>query len=798
MIEDEEIPNLEQDSGNDQIPTLLEVSDSELQDLRRRSSDSDSFHTERSDSNSLQIELETKPIPSQDVGSNQQKRLPPEEEKMIRNFFAEVIFPSNPADEHQPSGERLKTLFISHPQVALTIYRHPESLEKAGILNPEQAQDLSSSFSQLMGVDLHKIINPKSISDEDVAGALETIPVEQFELISSEINSWLDNFDFKTEAGTERLAETIPDNAGGNFGTFMKRVFLDYFDNQATVDKRAAVASFLRESGAYDGDSKKLVALLKGAGPYMQKALQLCADFTLDKALKNDLGELKTGLSPIHPEIKKAIFAEIIEQSNGRILNIENIRTLGAASVGEALNAKITSAGPEGEAVTRNVIIKLLRPGIQQRAAREREFFERVAAEIPGMAGTFKGIADQVEQELDLSKEANNVRLAQVYNQGDDRVQAMRLIEGVEAMPGYMLVEKAPGAPIKKWFDWLTKVSGSEPWESKGGVHPMELGQKMREAIAVLAEKWLVESLYETGFYHGDLHSGNIMFSTKEPNLLTVIDMGNATTLTKPQQTAVFKMIAACAAQEATVFVENFESVLSGEGKRLMNDGNHRNLFMEAVGSILRSDNKLDAERAILQILVSQGKMPEEDLRKIEINKLLTPINVGDKIGLILEAANTLGLEIPATISNFSRSQLMLQEAMATCNELNKKMWGDNYSNARSQHEGASKWVGVNIEILKYELGEDSPTVVRIAEAYNRIPPDYQSIREIAQEPPERSDLPTWKQLKDKCTLAIIEPPSELRFDNIADRSIMDHKMQTFKTLFGDLFALAPGLYRQM
>src|SRR5262249_31802079 len=152
--------------------------------------------------------------------------------------------------------------------------------------------------------------------------------------------------------------------------------------------------------------------------------LQLFGD-EAEGELRVALGELKAGLSPIHPDLKKALLADIVAQSGGKIDRIDGLRSLGAASVGETLLARVHVRLEDGRIEPRDVVIKLLRPGIQERAERERMFFEDAAREVGGgMTETFRGIADQINTEMDLSREAANVRRAGVYNRGGEHVRA--------------------------------------------------------------------------------------------------------------------------------------------------------------------------------------------------------------------------------------------------------------------------------------------------------------------------------------------------------------------------------------
>ena len=84
---------------------------------------------------------------------------------------------------------------------------------------------------------------------------------------------------------------------------------------------------------------------------------------------------------------------------------------------------------------------------------------------------------------------------------------------------------------------------------------------KRQAHIAKAARKWIEESIYGSGFYHGDLHAGNIMI---DDNSATIIDYGNAVKLTPRQQVLVTQLAASASVGKADDFIEAFHSLLEG------------------------------------------------------------------------------------------------------------------------------------------------------------------------------------------------------------------------------------------
>lgn len=550
-----------------------------------------------------------------------------EDEKKVRKLMAEIFFPEKSweADTKQ-AGERLKQVLIANSELLAQLYSNPELINAAGLpedltqVVQDTMQDLKTRSSIPEGV----------IQAGTVATALEMLPAEAYSELSESIDQKLGEFQFSSLDSVKMLA-TLGGIGEGNFQTFLKNIFSNYFDNQSVIDKRAMLASYLTNSGSEDSNEMKLVALLKGGGPYLQKLLQLFGD-KAEGELKAALDELKTGLSPINEDIIKAVLAGIIDKSGGTIRQIDVVGSLGAASVGQTVLANIHWKNKEEP---QEVVVKILRPGIRLRAERELKFFEDEARKIPGMLKTFNGISEQIQVEMDLTKEARNVQRAQVYNHGAQNMQAMKLVDKIAPSQGYMVLDKAPGTTLKAAFHGL-RSEVAKPMNAENTAP--DVGAKMASGIKSLTKRWVEEALFGSGFYHGDLHAGNIMFSSDATasGLTTVIDMGNAALLSLDQRRAVFKMVLAAGLRNAEVFVRNYEQVLSEEGRGL-----------------------IVAKRAELMGKTQEIMAQTED--------------PGEIIVAVLSAANQLGLEIPATVSNFSRSQMMLQNAIDNINDLNGK-----------------------------------------------------------------------------------------------------------------------------
>ncbi|MBQ1547446.1 MAG: phosphotransferase [Lachnospiraceae bacterium] len=506
----------------------------------------------------------------------------------------------------------------------------------------------------------------------------------------------------REKEGLDALTETIRDCMQGESGQgkFIKLIFEHYFSGANLFDRRAMFASAMRnavpqktvplppsppetlpenateeEKKAYEEkkaeyekkkkeyeDKKReaeeesmgnlLGGILKGAGPLFQKILQGLPVDGMPDCMKEALEDVKSKLAPIPEEIVKAQLLGMVERSHGKITKIEVEKALGAASVGQTFLCKMY--GPDMPETGKDVVIKLLKPDVRNRMMREREIMlecARMTDEKGGMEATYLGQLARIEEELDLTIEARNVLIGEVYDKSSlkdkerDGVSSMKLVDGVEATANSMLLEKAPGDTVDRYSKAVAKKIEEyrKQLAKKEGETPEAYSirvQTLREAIlkdlkevnirqgylAILSKKWATEGIFGEGFYHGDLHAGNIMI---DDNGATVIDFGNATSLDDTQRINVTRMVAAAAVGDSSGFLEGLYNLLKPK---------------------FQQDFKAAHSR---------------------IAKMMKPIfscggktAAGQRIAVALLKIQEEGIEVPSAIFNFSQCQLRLQNTV--------------------------------------------------------------------------------------------------------------------------------------
>lgn len=508
-------------------------------------------------------------------------------------------------------------------------------------------------------------------------------PVQSFEEGMYTPPSRADKSSVNIDYENKILDGMLKENSGANSGQgqFMSAVFSKYFSNMASIDQRNMIAASIRYATTQDSEGAQLGALLKGAGPIMQKMLQGFNTTDMAPEMKTALGDMKDSLASIHPKVITAHLLDMVEKSHGEITNITVNRSLGAASVGQAFLCTMTKQdGSQQECV-----VKILRPDVQNRAFREQALFVEASKQVPGMEVTFAGQLSRIMEELDLRLEAKNVVDGAVYDGslGCEALESMKLNPLVEPTANTMVIDKAPGTTLAGYIrdtsaqitTIIESANQGDPVEDildrNKQLEDLYADVKQRQLhLSSLSAAWVEEGIFGKGFYHGDLHAGNIMTDAEK---MTVIDFGNATSLTKDQQGSVTRMMCGASVGDSKIFLKSYQELLSPNGQELF------------------SANKAQIAETVDKIMSLGG-----------------PSQTGQRIGVILTKLQNLGLELPAPIYNFSQCQLRLQGALDGMNSL------------MSNIEAALTHTGSTLENAKPHYSLNHGVIATIAKNYSQ------------------------------------------------------------------------------
>ncbi|WP_086617484.1 2-polyprenylphenol 6-hydroxylase [Erythrobacter tepidarius] len=219
----------------------------------------------------------------------------------------------------------------------------------------------------------------------------------------------------------------------------------------------------------------------------------------------NNLLSLQDSLPPVpFPEIRQVIESSFGQPIAALFADIDP-DPVGAASIAQ-VHKGITTDG-------RKVAIKVLRPGIREKFARDIQTYEWAAAHIEAMGGeaarlrprlTIANFKRWTNSELDLRREA---------------ASASELAEQMAGVPGYRI-------PAVDWdrtngrvmtIEWIDGIKISRVEELRARDHDLK----------AISERLVISFLTQAisaGFFHADMHQGNLF--VEDDGTIVAIDFG--------------------------------------------------------------------------------------------------------------------------------------------------------------------------------------------------------------------------------------------------------------------------------
>ena len=259
--------------------------------------------------------------------------------------------------------------------------------------------------------------------------------------------------------------------------------------------------------GARQPREPDYAAAFRAIGPAAIKLGQTLAtrpDIVGEDAARN-LMALQDRLPPVPFELIKEQIERSFEQPLERLFASVDPVPVGAASIAQ-VHQGVTADG-------RTVAIKVLRPGIRERFARDIDTYEWAAAHLEALGGeasrlrprlTIANFKRWTNRELDLRREA---------------ASASELAEAMRGFPGYCIPsidwDRTNGRVLT--IEWIEGVKIADMEGLRAAGHDMpELAKRL-----VLA--FLTQAI-SAGFFHADMHQGNLF--VRPDGSIVAIDFG--------------------------------------------------------------------------------------------------------------------------------------------------------------------------------------------------------------------------------------------------------------------------------
>jgi ubiquinone biosynthesis protein len=316
---------------------------------------------------------------------------------------------------------------------------------------------------------------------------------------------------------------------------FFELAIGEYFKTLDTESKLNIVARFLDQPEMLSAQ-EKFEVMIMSSGPQFQKLFQVYArQEGFGEQLKDIFKKLESSTRPSPWRLIKELIAK--EEVPFQWISIHP-RALGVGTMAQVHRAQIRLA----DGKTKSVVVRVMKPGIEQRLAQDSEALRRVAPIIdadPALQATnFPKITPFVneiiamgENELDVPATVRAQARGSLLYERTIRVKLNSTPETIRFhVPEVFEVSPKSQMMVQEFVEGTSfeKFAESEP-------------ELARTSIEELARLWVETALLGDGFFHADLHQGNIRVRRGRDHTLQVniLDFGMTGKLSSRMQSQI-------------------------------------------------------------------------------------------------------------------------------------------------------------------------------------------------------------------------------------------------------------------
>jgi predicted unusual protein kinase regulating ubiquinone biosynthesis (AarF/ABC1/UbiB family) len=242
-------------------------------------------------------------------------------------------------------------------------------------------------------------------------------------------------------------------------------------------------------------------------GPTFIKLAQVFASRAdiLPEPYLSEIGALTDRVPPISLAEVEGVIAREYGQPSQELFTVLDPEPLAAASLGQVHRARIDA---------REVVVKVLRPGVEELVATDLEaafrvlFFVNVLFpnhHVRAITTIVREFAKRIEEEMDFREEARNAGMIRANFAGDPRVRVPEIVEPYTRRR-VLVLEFMEGTKIDRLHDRI--VAGD-----------VSLDALIETIIEVYVQMMLVD-----GVFHADPHPGNLLVDPE--GRLVLLDFG--------------------------------------------------------------------------------------------------------------------------------------------------------------------------------------------------------------------------------------------------------------------------------
>lgn len=287
---------------------------------------------------------------------------------------------------------------------------------------------------------------------------------------------------------------------------------------------------------------KRLRMALEELGPAFVKLGQLLST-RRDLIPKDMIEELENLQNKVVPISYESIKEQVEKQLQGSIeeLFLEFKKTpLAAASIAQVHKATLKNG--------KKVVVKVQRPGIQQKLMTDLSIIEEVASfleyktkygKLYDFTGIVKDFKKNLLKELDFRMEGRNIITFQKNFKNDKNIV-------------FPCIYKEYSSQKVLTMDFIQGIS----------LKNVELLRKKHLDPSLIARRFchcILEQILRDGFFHGDPHPGNVRVLSE--NRIAFLDMGIVGKVAEEKREQFFKMIAGITLKNSKLIVESIREM---------------------------------------------------------------------------------------------------------------------------------------------------------------------------------------------------------------------------------------------
>ncbi|MDD9950232.1 MAG: AarF/UbiB family protein [Zetaproteobacteria bacterium] len=350
-------------------------------------------------------------------------------------------------------------------------------------------------------------------------------------------------------------------------------------------------------------------------GPIMIKLAQLFRDYTptkLRKRLEQLLDQLPAAITT---KAAKTLIEDFLPESYA-LIKIEE-SPLACASIGQVHKVYLSDRA-SGQVYSG--IAKILKPDVTILLQSDLELIEKSLQHFPNGEGLYQRIATAMHREVNLFTEGLAATHGKEIYAQNPYIDVAAPLLFKEDNSKVLIEEIASGRPIHKWHSFDNPIN----------LNAADLAIIKLAALGNLLQIWFKNAVFGDGFFHADLHAGNIFLDINtayQPNL-TLIDFGSVDTLSFNSRKAVIDLSLA-------VFLDNTAEVVQVIQSLALEAKDTATLPLEQQQSL----NHFAADLPFLNL----------------------PIDLRTRLNKILQRAIDCGIDFPTPFIQLNRSRLLLE-----------------------------------------------------------------------------------------------------------------------------------------